>query len=121
MMAASRGAARPTLLAYGKDLAHLGAFLAPTPLATATADQLGAYMRALGRGGTSPATSARRRSALRQFYRFLVEGGGAATIRRHGSMRHAAAGRFRSCWGRTKPQRCWRRRAPPATMRRRAG
>jgi integrase/recombinase XerD len=75
MMAASRGAARPTLLAYGKDLGHLGAFLAPTPLATATADQLGAYMRALGRGGTSPATSARRRSALRQFYRFLVEEG----------------------------------------------
>ena len=75
MMAASRGAARPTLLAYGKDLAHLGAFLAPVPLATATAEQLGAYMRALGRSGASPATSARRRSALRQFYRFLVEEG----------------------------------------------
>jgi integrase/recombinase XerD len=75
MMAASRGAARPTLLAYGKDLAHLGAFLAPVPLATATAARLGDYMRALGRGGASPATSARRRSAMRQFYRFLVEEG----------------------------------------------
>ena len=75
MMAASRGAARPTLLAYGKDLAQLAAFLAPVAPGAATAAQLQAYMRDLGRAGASPATAARRRSALRQFYRFLVEEG----------------------------------------------
>jgi integrase/recombinase XerD len=75
MMAASRGAARPTLLAYGKDLADLAAFVAPASPATATAAQLRDYMLALGRVGASPATAARRRSSLRQFYRFLVEEG----------------------------------------------
>jgi integrase/recombinase XerD len=75
MMAASRGAARPTLLAYGKDLAHLAAFLGPTAPAAATTDQLRDYMAALGRSGASPATAARRRSALRQFFRFLAEEG----------------------------------------------
>jgi integrase/recombinase XerD len=75
MMAASRGAARPTLVAYGKDLSDLRAFLAPTAIVAATGAQLADYMRGLGRAGASPATAARRRSALRQFFRFLVEDG----------------------------------------------
>lgn len=77
MMAATRGAAKLTLAAYGKDLAHLAAFLGrqgKPPIEASIAD-LRRYMKRLGEAGASPATAARRRSSLRQFYRFLVEDG----------------------------------------------
>ncbi len=77
MMAATRGAAKLTIASYGKDLAHLAAFLArqgKAPLDATTAD-LRRYMKRLGEAGASPATAARRRSSLRQFYRFLVDDG----------------------------------------------
>jgi integrase/recombinase XerD len=75
MMAASRGAARLTLVSYAKDLAHLQGFLAPRRLAEVRAADLQRYMTRLSLAGASPATATRRRSALRQFYRFLVEDG----------------------------------------------
>ena len=75
MMAASRGAARATIASYGKDLAHLAAHLRGRGLVEAGERDLRDYMRALSRAGASPATAARRRSALRQFYRFLLEEG----------------------------------------------
>jgi integrase/recombinase XerD len=75
MMAASRGAARLTLVSYAKDLAHLQGFLAPRRLAEVRAADLQRYMTRLSLAGASPATATRRRSALRQFYRFLVEEG----------------------------------------------
>jgi len=75
MMAANRGAAAATLTAYARDLADLAGFLRAAPLAAASPADLDRYMQRLGRSGLSPATAARRRAALRQFYRFLVEDG----------------------------------------------
>jgi integrase/recombinase XerD len=74
MMAVERAAARNTLTAYAKDLADAEAFLRArgTDLAVAGAPQIEAYFTALGERGLSPATAARRRAALRQFYRFVL-------------------------------------------------
>lgn len=72
MQSAERGARRNTLLAYERDLADAADALAPGTLAEATSDQLERYCAALARRGLAPATQARRLSALRQFFRFLL-------------------------------------------------
>jgi integrase/recombinase XerD len=74
MMAVERAAARNTLVAYGKDLADAQGFLAGSggDLASADAEAVEAYFAALGARGLSPATAARRRAAVRQFYRFVL-------------------------------------------------
>lgn len=74
MMAGERASARNTITAYGKDLADAGAFLKArgSDLAKATATDIEAYFAALSDRGMSPATAARRRSAVRQFYRFVL-------------------------------------------------
>jgi integrase/recombinase XerD len=74
MMAVERAAARNTLTAYEKDLADARAFLAGRrdDLDTASAEAIEAYFADLGAKGLSPATAARRRSAVRQFYRFVL-------------------------------------------------
>ena len=74
MMAVERAAARNTLTAYGKDLADAQDFLAGSGqgLDTADAELIEAYFQELGLRGLSPATAARRRSAVRQFYRFVL-------------------------------------------------
>jgi integrase/recombinase XerD len=74
MMAAERGAAANTLTAYAKDLADAQTYLAGrgVDLAKASAEDIEAYFAALGRRGLAPATAARRRAALRQFYRFAL-------------------------------------------------
>jgi integrase/recombinase XerD len=77
MLAAERGAARLTLAAYSNDLQDLAGFLAICggTLDTADATQLHEYMATAATRRLSPRTLARRRSAMRQFYRFLlVEG-----------------------------------------------
>lgn len=72
MLAAERGAARNTLLAYGRDLRQaeelLGGYLA---------DTTPAQLAKLGQGWSSlaPSTLARKISALRQFFGFLVDEG----------------------------------------------
>ncbi len=77
MMAVERAAARNTLTAYGKDLADAQAFLSAkgTDLAAAGAEQVEAYFAELGARGLSPSTAARRRAAVRQFYRFVLNEG----------------------------------------------
>jgi len=77
MLRAERNAARNTVEAYERDLADLSAFLARrrTDLARADAEMLRAYLAALDRAGMAPRTAARRLSAIRQFYRFLVAEG----------------------------------------------
>ena len=77
MLAAERGAARNTLLAYGRDLADFAAFAAGYGQGVAGADRdiLGAYMRNLSAVGLSARSAARRLSCLRQFHRFLAVGG----------------------------------------------
>ena len=72
MLAAERGAARNTILAYGRDLEQAEALIGGA-LAAATPAQLAR----LGQGWSSlaPATLARKVSALRQFFGFLVDEG----------------------------------------------
>lgn len=74
MMAAERAAARNTLTAYGKDLADASGFLAGMgrDFGSATAEDIEAYFAELGARGLSPATAARRRASVRQFYRFVL-------------------------------------------------
>ncbi len=77
MMAVERAAARNTLTAYGKDLADAEAFLrhGGTTLAQATSEAVEGYFANLGAQGLSASTAARRRAALRQFYRFVLAEG----------------------------------------------
>jgi len=74
MMAVERASARNTLTAYGKDLVDAAAFLKTRgrDLASATAEDIESYFAAMGTAGLSPATAARRRAAVRQFYRFVL-------------------------------------------------
>jgi integrase/recombinase XerD len=77
MLAAERGAARNTLTAYRTDLEDFAAFAsrAGASAPEAAPDLLRAYLRQLADAGASPRTAARRLSALRQFFRFLVQDG----------------------------------------------
>lgn len=74
MMAVERAAAANTLRAYEKDLADARGFLGRTgnDLDAGDAEAIEAYFQDLGARGLSPATAARRRSAVRQFYRFAL-------------------------------------------------
>ncbi|MBW0149808.1 MAG: tyrosine recombinase [Phenylobacterium sp.] len=74
MMSVERAAARNTLTAYGRDLTDAQAFLAGqgTSLAEASAEAVESYFAVLGERGLAPATAARRRASVRQFYRFVL-------------------------------------------------
>lgn len=76
-MAAERGAARNTLLAYGRDLKDYAAWLAARAKAPATATQadIEAYLIGCDAAGLSKTTRARRLSAIRQFHRFQHDEG----------------------------------------------
>ncbi len=77
MMSAERGAATNTLLAYERDLSDFCGFLAgrKTGLLEADRKTIGAYLAHLDAQGLASRSVARRLSALRQFYRFLVSEG----------------------------------------------
>jgi integrase/recombinase XerD len=77
MLAAERGAARLTLAAYRHDLTDLAGFLARRGLALEAADAaaLHDYLAAMTTRCLAPRTQARRLSAMRQFYRFLLSDG----------------------------------------------
>jgi integrase/recombinase XerD len=77
MLAAERGAGKNTLAAYGRDLADFTAYLsaARRSIATASTEDLRGYLSELARRGMTPATVARRLSAIRQLYRFLYAEG----------------------------------------------
>jgi len=77
MLAATKGAARNTLLAYGRDLADFAGFAAARGErpATATSATLQAYMARLPAAGLGARSAARRLSCLRQFYLFLLREG----------------------------------------------
>jgi integrase/recombinase XerD len=74
MLAAERGAARNTLLAYRRDLDDFSAFAAARGErpAQASAATLHAYMASLPDAGLAPRSAARRLSCLRQFFLFLM-------------------------------------------------
>ncbi|HET7594326.1 MAG TPA: site-specific tyrosine recombinase XerD [Stellaceae bacterium] len=72
MLAAERGAAPLTRAAYRADLADVAGALSGAPIETAATDDLRQYLARLAKARLAPRTAARRLSALRQFYRFLV-------------------------------------------------
>jgi len=76
MLAAERGAARNTLDAYTRDLDDFHAYLARQRVASlhdVVPADLAGYIAWTGETGLAPASRARRTSALRQFFRFLME------------------------------------------------
>src|SRR5271170_7667771 len=77
MLAAERGAARLTLAAYRNDLVDLSGFLSAggTALDAADAAALHDYLATAETRRLAPRTLARRLSAIRQFYRFLLTDG----------------------------------------------
>ncbi len=78
MLAAERGAARLTLAAYRNDLSDLERFLAERKTALELADEtsLHAYLSAAATTRQlAPRSLARRVSAIRQFYKFLIVDG----------------------------------------------
>lgn len=74
MMSAERGARANTLSAYANDLMDADRFtiLRGHPLDRATAEDLVAYAQHIGKKRLAASTAARRLSALRQFFRFLL-------------------------------------------------
>ena len=83
VMVAERGAAGNTVSAYARDLSDLSAELSGRGVAIdgATTEDLRVYLAALAdrpgakQGRIAATTAARRLSAMRQFYRFLVSEG----------------------------------------------
>lgn len=73
MIASERGAALRTRLAYKADLEDFARWYAPTSIAIAQTAEVRAYLAERGRQGLTVRSQARRLSALRQFYRFLVQ------------------------------------------------
>jgi integrase/recombinase XerD len=74
MLSAERGARANTIEAYRRDLEDASAEIR-TPLAHADADAIAGYVGSLARRGMGAATIRRRISALKQFFRFLLEEG----------------------------------------------
>ncbi len=74
MLIATRGASRATRDSYGRDLADFFAYLVERRHAMESLDHaaIADYLASLTDRGMSPATLARRRSALTQWFKFLM-------------------------------------------------
>jgi integrase/recombinase XerD len=77
MLSAERGAALNSRLAYARDLKDFLRFLRAKHVAAAAAqpETVRAYLSVIARRGLKPTSAARRLSALRQFFGFLVSEG----------------------------------------------
>jgi integrase/recombinase XerD len=73
MMAAERGAARNSLLAYARDLADYESHLATcgVPLLSSTTQSIREFLSSLDAQGIAARSAARKLSAIRQFHGFL--------------------------------------------------
>ena len=71
MLAAERGSAKLTIAAYRADLDDLRHFIAGD-IAKVTTSDLRRYLKRSTEAGLGPRSAARRLSAFRQFFRFLV-------------------------------------------------
>ncbi len=74
MLAAEKGHARNSLKAYLTDLSDFSEFLGGS-ISTVHTDDIRAYLADLHQRGLSPSTTARRLSAIRQYYLFLYRDG----------------------------------------------
>lgn len=74
MMAVERNAAKPTLEAYGRDLEDVMAACQVTPqgLLSLSESDIARYFEGLSERGLASSSLQRKRSAVRQFYRFCV-------------------------------------------------
>ena len=74
MLMAERGATPHTIDAYTRDISDFLAFLAAEGSSArgASADHLRSYLAGLARKGLAPTSRARKLSAIRQFFRFLL-------------------------------------------------
>jgi integrase/recombinase XerD len=77
MLMAERGATPHTIDAYSRDISDFLAFLAAkgSSVQDASADHLRAYLAVLTRKGLAASSRARKLSAIRQFFRFLLSEG----------------------------------------------
>src|SRR6266511_2035628 len=77
MLMAERDAAAHTIDAYTRDLSELLAYLAAKgkKAKTATAEHLRGFLAGLAKKGLAPTSRARKLSAIRQFFRFLLAEG----------------------------------------------
>ncbi|WP_323761633.1 site-specific tyrosine recombinase XerD [Maricaulis sp.] len=75
MMAAERGASPNTLDAYRRDLADVAARLAGRNLDAASTPDLESVLAGMAADGLAASTAARRLSAIKRFYRFLLSDG----------------------------------------------
>lgn len=77
MLMAERGATPHTIDAYSRDISDFLAFLAAkgSHARTASADHVRAYLAVLARKGLASTSRARKLSAIRQFFRFLLSEG----------------------------------------------
>jgi integrase/recombinase XerD len=80
MMSAERGAAKNSILAYGRDLEDYDSFLTTRhqTAASATSDDVRAYLAELEHRGMARSSTARKLSAIKQFHLFLQGEGQAA-------------------------------------------
>lgn len=86
MLGAERGAAANTLDAYRRDLQDYAAFLdrRGTRIDAAEAADISAYLASLSEGGLKASSRARRLSAIRQLYKFLLAEGAIERDPAHG-------------------------------------
>ncbi len=77
MLTAERGAAGNTIDAYRRDLEHFAGYLDEdgAEIREATTREITDYARSLAEDGLAPASRARKLSAVRQLYKFLVAEG----------------------------------------------
>lgn len=77
MMRSTRNASVNTLSAYRGDLSEFAHFVGrrQTTPERASADHVRAYLRAINEKGLAASTAARRLSALKRFFRFVIEMG----------------------------------------------
>ncbi len=104
MLSAERNAAANTRAAYQRDLQDAAKFVAArkVELGDMASADLSAYLAAMAKKGLAARSSARRLSALRQFFNSWSPSSCAATTRLPRSTGRSSGVRCRSCWTKTR-------------------